>query len=96
MAKANKYLDEEVKAEADVVEEPVEKVIEKKPAKSPKKTTKKGTVANCGLLNVRETPSTSARILKCIPAGTEITILGEEDKFYKTSEGFVMKEFIEC
>lgn len=104
MAKINKYLEAvepvvEEKAIVDetIVEEATPEVEEpvKKP-RSTKKAPKKGKVFNCGLLNVRENPSTNAKVIKCLPAGTEVEILGTEDEFYKIADGFVMKSFIEC
>ncbi len=71
-------------------------VEEAKPIKPVKKATKKGTVINCTLLNVREEASTSAKVLKTIEAGTVVEILSTEGNFYKTAEGYVMKDYIDC
>lgn len=91
MPKSNKKTEE-------VVEEVVttEEVVEEKPVKSSKKTTpKKGVVINCGLLNVRTTASLGSKVVRCIPVGSEINILGEENDFYKILDGYVMKSFIQ-
>ncbi len=81
-----------VEKEEAVVE--IEETVVKKP-RSTKKSSKKGKVVNCGLLNVRENASIAAKVVRCIPAGTEIEILDEEGDFYKIADGFVMKSYIE-
>lgn len=97
MARAKKNpKDEVITEEVVTIEEPSvpeENESVKKP-RSTKKTSKKGIVFNCGLLNVRENASVAAKVVKCIPAGTEIEILDEEGDFYKIADGFVMKSFI--
>lgn len=77
-------------------EEPtiVEEVVKK--TRATKKFPKVGTVANCSLLNLREAPSTSSNVIRCLIVGTKVDILGEDGDFYKISEGFVMKQFIDC
>lgn len=82
----------EVETEEAVVE--IEETVVKKP-RSTKKTSKKGKVVNCSLLNVRENSSVAAKVIRCIPTGTEVEILGEEGDFYKIADGFVMKSYIE-
>lgn len=60
---------------------------------------KKGIVRNCELLNVRKEPNTDSDIIKVINRGDEINII-KEDKgimsadFYKTTDGYVMKNYI--
>lgn len=104
MAKTNKYLDEEAVVENTVTEEVVAEeeapVVEAEPEpvkkpRSSKKAPKHGRVYNCGFLNVRENPSTAAKVIKYLSAGSEIDILGEEGDFYKIADGFVMKSYIE-
>lgn len=65
-----------------------------KETKPVKKANKKGVVADCELLNVRSAASTTADVVKTIPVGSEVEILGSEADFYKISGGFVMKQFI--
>lgn len=80
--------DDAVEPEAPVVEEPV-------------KTTVTGIVTGCARLNVRNDPSTTARILCALNESTEVMI--DEDNstedFYKVCtatgvEGYCMKDFI--
>lgn len=46
---------------------------------APPKEPKDGVVVNCSNLNVRETPSLNAKILKTIPEGTSVLIIEEKD-----------------
>ena len=59
----------------------------------------RGIVAtNGGNLNLREAPSTNARIIASMPNGSSLTILGEENGFYRvvfgTQEGFASENFV--
>lgn len=55
-----------------------------------------------GALRVREEPDRDGDIISLLPNGKEITILSEEDDFYKISlqdedgtvEGYVMKKYV--
>lgn len=75
--------------------------IEKK-AKTEVKTEKKaketaktfGFVIN-GALNVRKEAKKGSEIVKIAENGAKIEILGEENDFYKTPAGYVMKEFVQ-
>lgn len=69
--------------------EEIKTTQKKKPAR-----TKKGVVTNCKLLNVREASNKEGKILRTIPEGFEVNILGEENGFYKINNGFVMRDFI--
>lgn len=93
MKKENKNIDNNIVLDETPTADEVTPV--KKPSRSTKKVPTKGKVVNCELLNVREEASTKANVVKLIEAGTEIDILGEEGKFYKIADGFVMKSFIE-
>lgn len=79
---------EEITAEeaVDILEEEIK---EEEPAK------KMGIVKGCGLLNVREKPTTNARAIRQISVNTKVEILGEEDGFYKINDGYVMSNFID-
>lgn len=66
-----------------------------------KELNKNGVVINCGLLNVRNKPSTDSKILFTIPVSSEVLIDHEKSTtdFYKIFteiglEGFVKKEYI--
>lgn len=78
------------------IEERVESTVEDVKTTTKKKPvrTRKGAVVKCQLLNVREAASKDSKILRTIPEGFEVNILGEENDFYKINNGFVMKEFI--
>lgn len=55
-----------------------------------------GVVVNCELLNVRQSPDVKSSIVDVLSKGKEVSIIeGANDKFYKTTIGYVMKEFIE-
>ena len=92
-----KYAGEVIKSLSVVVEnnkEVPEEIIEKKSIESFNKNINKGIVINCGFLNVREKPNSRSVVLRRIPVGTEVEILGEDGDFYKILNGFVMKDFI--
>lgn len=62
----------------------------------------KGVVVDCGKLNIRNNPTSDAKVVATVPAGTEIVINEEEstDEFYKVCtavgvEGFCMRRFID-
>lgn len=80
---------EEVAVEVPVMDTPEPA---KKPAKAKKKT---GKVFNCSLLNVRESATTSSKIVDTLNPDAVVEILGEEGNFYKINKGFVMKDYIE-
>lgn len=96
---------EEVVETAKVVEKP-KKTATKKTAKKEEvietvETEKKtGNVVNCQFLRVRKEPKVGDNVIKEIPVGTNVAILGEaENEFYHVvtqdgDEGFCMKEFI--
>lgn len=55
-----------------------------------------GVVVNCEMLNVRQAPDVNANVIGVISKGVDVTIVeGANDLFYKTTIGYVMKEFIE-
>ena len=103
MNKTNKYPNaknhtrEVIKSPSVVVmnnKEVLEEVIEKKPIESFNKNANKGVVIDCGFLNVRDKPNLRSVVLRRIPAGTEVEILGEDGGFYKIQDGFIKKDFI--
>lgn len=68
---------------------------EVKTEKTAKKTAKTFGIVINGALNVRKEAKKGAEIVKIEPNGAKVEILGEENEFYKTPAGFVMKEFIQ-
>lgn len=75
--------------------EAVEEIVTEEPKRVNKpQRNKKGVVSNCQLLNVRDKANKDSKVLEVIPEGFEVNILGEEKNFYKTSKGYVMKDFI--
>lgn len=49
-------------------------------------------IATLGL-RVREEPHLSSRIIKVLPYGTIVQVLGEEKEFYKIEEGYIYKAY---
>ena len=94
---SKKYTGEVIKSRSVVIEnnkDIPEEIIEKKSIESFNENSNKGIVINCGFLNVREKPNSRSIVLRRIPVGTEVEILGEDGDFYKIQNGFVMKDFI--
>lgn len=94
---SKKYTGEVIKSRSVVIEnnkDIPEEIIEKKSIVSFNKNINKGIVINCGFLNVREKPNSRSVVLRRIPIGTEVEILGEDGDFYKIQNGFIMKDFI--
>lgn len=62
--------------------------------KDPKPLT--GIVVNCDKLNVRKEPSKESDVVRIIDHDDQIDIYNDEstDDFYKTSDGYVMKEYV--
>ena len=53
-------------------------------------------MVNVKLLNVRKEPSKESAVVKLLNFHDKIDILDDESKdFYKTTDGYVMKQFIE-
>lgn len=95
-----------VNRKKDVVKETINKLnettiennIAAEPPKKPKKV-KARVLPGGASLNLRESPSVSAKVLTIMPPGSEVVIEDENDKdFYKVSwngfKGFAMKKFI--
>lgn len=66
---------------------------------APPKEPKEGVVVNCSNLNMRETPSLSAKILKTVAAGTKVLIIEEKDGWTHYDvpgcNGWSMSKYIE-
>jgi N-acetylmuramoyl-L-alanine amidase len=58
----------------------------------------KGTIAASGGLNLRETPSSTGKMLITIPAGTTIELIEQQEKWYKTTyqskTGWVSADYV--
>ena len=53
-------------------------------------------IVNVKLLNVRKEPSKESAVVKLLNFHDKIDILDDESKdFYKTTDGYVMKQFID-
>ena len=53
-------------------------------------------IVNVKLLNVRKEPSKESTVVKLLNFHDKIDILDDESKdFYKTTDGYVMKQFID-
>ena len=53
-------------------------------------------MVNVKLLNVRKEPSKESAVVKLLNFNDKIDILDDESKdFYKTTDGYVMKQFID-
>ena len=53
-------------------------------------------MVNVKLLNVRKEPSKESAVVKILKFHDKIDILDDESKdFYKTTDGYVMKQFID-
>jgi len=61
-------------------------------------TYKQGKITASGTLNLRESPSTTAKILMTIPQEATVTITGDQNEWYKTTYqgtvGWVSKNFV--
>lgn len=83
------------KAKAE--ESEVKKEVKKTTVPAKKKESKRiGKVTGGLSLNVRKAPN--GEIIKAVPNGSILTIIGEDGEWYKISEpleGFVMKKFVQ-
>ena len=53
-------------------------------------------VVNCDNLRLRKEPSLDGDIIKLLPRGTEVIIIeNANESFYKVSDGYVMKKFVD-
>lgn len=56
---------------------------------------KLGTVVDTTTVNVRKGPSTSTSIVTTLKKGTEVEVFGENGSFYKVSNGYISKTWIQ-
>ena len=91
---------EEVMAENDLLEkEPLETINKEEPKKEAP-TAKKYKVVNCVMLNVRQSPSTTAKVIGCLNGGAVVegTPCGDPAWVQVQSvsiSGYCMKQFLE-
>lgn len=53
-------------------------------------------IVNCDNLRLRKAPSLDGDVIKLLPKGTEVIIIeNANESFYKISDGYVMKKFVD-
>lgn len=81
------------KKKNNLVVEPIEKV-ETEQVETTYKEVIVGEVIGCEKLNVRKEASIESEVITIITAGTKVIVEDIVNNFYKTDNGYVMKDYI--